>query len=363
VDLPAAADWISITPPPKVMVDCVVRHADGRRERVRKVCPVKSLREAERYEQQLVQAVLYPPPAPPEPKKEVRFGAFVTDRWWPTYPAAAGNAPSTIREKDKHLRGRLLPFFGKMVMDRIGAEDIARFVASLRQRGLAEKTVRNTLTTLRRIFVSAQEWGVIDRLPPLPKVRVPEPTFDFFDEDEVRKLLSSAEGAEERALYLFALHTGCRAGEQLAFEWQDIDWHNRKVRFRRSTTGGHTGPTKGKRERWVPLTSSLHDALQSIRHLRGAHVFCEPDGTPLTLNKLEKRFWSRCRRAGLRRIRWHDLRHTFASHCAMRGIPLRQIQAWLGHSAIHMTMRYAHLVPGSDAELIERLDYRNVMAT
>jgi integrase len=340
-----------------ILVDFVFRHADGRHERVRKVSPVQTIRGAEAYEKQLAAVMLNPPPPPPKPKKDVpTLGAFVKDRWWPTYPGAAGNMPSTVKEKDKHLRVHIVPFFSKMPMDQIKAEKIALFVAGLRGKGLAEKTVRNILSTLRCIFTSAQEWNVLDRVPVLPRVKVPEPSFDFYDDAEVEKLLSSAESEEERTIYLFAIRTGPRAGEQIEFQKTDIDWHNRKVRFRRSTTDGHTGPTKGKKERWVPLTGSLHDALKGIRHLRGPYVFCEADGSPLTLNMLQKRFWRRCERAGLRRIRWHDLRHTFASHCVMRGVPLKQVQEWLGHSTIEMTMRYAHLAPGYGVGLIQSLD-------
>ena len=59
---------------------------------------------------------------------------------------------------------------------------------------------------------------------------------------------------------------------------------------------------------------------------------------------------------GLRQLRWHDLRHSFASQLASRGVPLRRIQEWLGHSTIHVTMRYAHLAPSGDPGLLANLD-------
>jgi integrase len=63
-----------------------------------------------------------------------------------------------------------------------------------------------------------------------------------------------------------------------------------------------------------------------------------------------------CRRAGLRRIRRHDARHSFASQLIAAGVPLLQVQAWLGHSTIEMTMKYAHLAPSDGGELIRALD-------
>ena len=76
------------------------------------------------------------------------------------------------------------------------------------------------------------------------------------------------------------------------------------------------------------------------------------DGKPFTIWQLHERLWSACRRAGPRQIRWHDLGHSCASQLAGAGVPLNQIQHWLAHSTITMTMRYVHLAPGSGADLI-----------
>jgi Cu+-exporting ATPase len=73
-------------------------------------------------------------------------------------------------------------------------------------------------------------------------------------------------------------------------------------------------------------------------------------------DQLHERLWGACRRAGLRKIRWHDCRHSFASQLVMGGTPLRQVQEWLGHSTIQMTMRYSHLSPGGGREFMAALD-------
>jgi integrase len=127
----------------------------------------------------------------------------------------------------------------------------------------------------------------------------------------------------------------------------DIDWHNNLVVFRRSSTRGQVGPTKSGRERKVPMTERLAEALRRMKHLRGKLVFCRADGKPLTLWQLHERLWGACRRAGLREVRWHDLQHTFASQLVSAGVPLRQVQDWLGHSTITMTMLLLALDAGA----------------
>src|SRR4030095_321719 len=105
-------------------------------------------------------------------------------------------------------------------------------------------------------------------------------------------------------------------------------------------------------------------ALRAHRHLRGEFVFCQEDGRMLTDNECKWPLWHACRRAGIRRLGWHVLRHTFASHLVMRGVPLKVVQELMGHASIEMTMRYAHLAPAMHSEAVRLLDsYGNLTAT
>jgi integrase len=238
----------------------------------------------------------------------------------------------------------------------VRGEVVDRLFARFSEQGLCEKTRKNIRATLRRALASAVEWEYLDAVPHLPRIKVPEPRFDFYSPEESQALLVAARSEEERLLFLFALHNGARAGEQLAFEWSDIDWINRKVIFCRSSTRGVVGPTKSGRERHVPLTPMLENALKSHRHLRGKLVFCNADASPYTLWQLHDRLEMTCRRAGLRKVRWHDLRHSFASQLVVKGVPIRQVQEWLGHATVTMTMRYAHLAPNGNNDLIAVLE-------
>ncbi len=95
----------------------------------------------------------------------------------------------------------------------------------------------------------------------------------------------------------------------------------------------------------MPLNDTALAVLEEHRHLRGPLVFCNDDGSMLTKNKAKGPLRRARVRAGITALGWHDLRHTFASHLTMRGVPLKAVQELLGYATIEMTMRYAHLSP------------------
>jgi integrase len=117
-------------------------------------------------------------------------------------------------------------------------------------------------------------------------------------------------------------------------------------------TRGIIGTPKGGRAREVPLSDDAAGALRAHREL----VFAGVDGPLLTSGACKWPLWRACRRAGLRRIGWHVLRHTFASHLVMRGVSIKAIQELLGHASIEMTMRYAHLSPDVRRDAVRLLD-------
>jgi integrase len=266
------------------------------------------------------------------------------------------NKPSTQQDKASILRNHLTPSFGKKRLHDITYAAIQDY-AALKAMKLSKKTVNNHLTVLRRLLVVAKKRGLIQAVPEIEWLKAPDPEFDFLDFEEAERLLAGAEEAEWRTMILVALRTGMRQGEILALRWEDVDLVKGQLSVRRSVTREIITTPKSGRSRDIPLGDEVLAALKAHRHLRGQLVFCTDYGRMLKKNEVKHPLWRATKKAGLRRIGWHTLRHTFASHLAMRGVPLKAVQELLGHATIEMTMRYAHLSPHIPRDAVKLLDH------
>jgi integrase len=151
--------------------------------------------------------------------------------------------------------------------------------------------------------------------------------------------------------------TGLRQGELIALRWEDVDWTGGKLRVRRTYSRGAFGTTKSRRGfRAVPLADRVARELDALSR-RSAYtesddlVFAHPlTGTPLDGSKVGKRFRSAIKRAGVRKVRFHDLRHTFGTRTAAAGVPMRTWQEWMGHRDFATTLIYADYLPDERRE-------------
>ena len=195
-------------------------------------------------------------------------------------------------------------------------------------------------------------------LPKVAWLKAPEPEFDFLDFEESKRLLEAAKAEPEwHAMIMTAVRTGLRIGELRALRWEDVDLVAGRLTVRRSAFKNQG------RKRTVELGLEVLQALKKHRHLRGELVFCTSDGRMLTENECKHPMRRACRRAGLRVIGWHALRHTFASHLVMRGAPLKAVQELLGHADIRMTMRYSHLSPDVKRDAVALLDGHHLVTS
>jgi integrase len=213
---------------------------------------------------------------------------------------------------------------------------------------------------LNVLLKQAVEWGVLDRMPcSIRLVRVPRTDAAFHDFDDYERLLKAAQTIDPRS-YLIALlggEAGLRAGEIVALEWADVDLERRQIRVRHSDWCGELTAPKNGRIRFVGMTERLAAAIRQQRHLRSRRVLCKDDGTPIT----RQGAWSRVRYAAKRAkvpTGVHILRHTFCSHLAMQGAPMRGVQELVGHQSLAMTQRYSHLSPAALDATIRLLENR-----
>jgi integrase len=271
---------------------------------------------------------------------------------------------------DAMQRVHISPAIGKRRVESIKHQDIERLARAMLARGLAPKTVRNVMTFLHSVFALAVKNGWATKNPVADAARPKRrregdanPDLQFLTMPELDAVIGvipdvvvdrDATGPVLRVLILTAGTTGLRQSELLGLRWRDIDTRAHRVRVRNAwVRGEHSGEGKSdlSTRRSVPLSDRLVRALKTWR-LRTVFaddedlVFPHPQiGAPLDRTNVTRRFQSACESAHVRRIRFHDLRHTFATTLAAAGVPLRTIQEYLGHADLKTTQIYAHYAP------------------
>lgn len=290
--------------------------------------------------------------APTPPKK----GYDDIAEYWLKYRAVHKRSrysdESIIR---KHLR----PAFGGQPLNQNWVERVDAFVAE--RVHLHKNTIHHLLTLLISQLRVAHELGWIRQVP-----RIKKPKIKLFDRDyqylrtraEISRFLRAArdEGELAFALYATAVFTGMRQGELAGLRWDDVDFERRIITVRFSWEG----PTKNEETRFVPVLDALLPILREWRlRCSGTLVFPTRDATMYARSArifqetfhrvLEAGQFPKSVRHGKERpyIRFHDLRHTFASHWVMDGGDIFKLQKILGHKSMVMTERYAHLAPNA----------------
>lgn len=294
--------------------------------------------------------------------KTVTFAEFAP-KWFEEY-VVANNKYSEQLKKKQVLSTSLIPFFGKTSISEINGRDIERYKVQQVHLGLKNKTIMNRLLVLNKCLVTAYEWLKLDGAPPKiiwPKWTVPE--IDYLSPEECELLVSRASGIIQEMM-LMALRTGMRQGELKGLQWSSIDWMTRTVAVRHSRDDYQKllVPPKNNRTRYIPLDIDLYTVLYRRKRETG-YVFLAYDGTPFDKNRMNDAIGKVCRQASIRKIGWHTLRHTFASHLAMRGVPLPAIKELMGHANITTTMRYAHVAPSTLRTAIEMLNPKAMITT
>jgi site-specific recombinase XerD len=144
-----------------------------------------------------------------------------------------------------------------------------------------------------------------------------------------------------------ALHTGMRRGEQYGCEWSTVDLDRAIVTIPRAKHGD---------TRHVFLNETAIAAFRTVRQFASDSAFVFGHAYRRKDTKGAREWFAKCvADAGIKKLRWHDLRHTFASRLVMRGVDIRTVQELMGHKTIQITLRYAHLAPQHQLAAVQRL--------
>jgi integrase len=264
---------------------------------------------------------------------------------------------------DNHLK----PFFEGLRLDELTRADCRSFVSHKVEQGkLKPKSINNLLVALGLILKQAGEDGCTVNSPEagIRRVKVPKHEAEWYETAEAEKLLR-ATPKEWRALIGLAVYAGLRQGEILALKWGDVDWTHNRVHVRRNLQRVHklrlvdadaprfAAPKTDAGRRSVPVRPVLRALLEEHKRAWQPNeldlVFASEAGSPVDATNLVNRVYlPAVKRAGLRRIRFHDLRHTFVTYCAAAGVPLAKVGDWVGHSDAKITEIYRHASADSE---------------
>lgn len=308
-------------------------------KRYRKKSPDNSYRGAIAYELLLRQKLARGEPL--QAPKDIPFFKEVALEWLNVY-VQNNNKPSEYINRSYILKSNLIPYFGKKRVHEITTYHIETYKTYLiNKRNLSPKTVNNYLCILSRCLRSAQEWEMISALPKIKLQKVPPQKFDYLTEDEAKQLLSCAKGMWHDMI-LLALQTGLRFGEIIALKWEDINFEQKTLTVNRNIVRGIEGSPKNNKTRIIPLSLCVLYMLKD-RPREYERIFFYKKGKVLKHDYCTDRLREICEAAGLRKIGWHSLRHSFASHLAAKQNSIVAIKDLLGHSDLKTTMRYAHV--------------------
>jgi integrase len=283
---------------------------------------------------------------------------------------------STYERYGDVLRRYVYPTLGSKPIDAIKRGEIRELLLKLYGRGLS----RSTICLIRDVIGGPLSFALDEEIIPsnpasgitkkLQLRRDRKIEIEPLTGEEVSTFLDtcSTHSPEHYAFFLTAFRTGMRLGELLGLQWGDVDFHGRFIRVARSYKLGRLTPTKTGKVRRVDMSDQLLQALkalhvarkrEAIRNGKGEVIetIFHRGGKPMEQNYIRRVFKRLLVKAGLREIRLHDTRHTFASLLLSDGASPVYVKEQLGHSSIQMTVDiYGHLIPSSNREMVNRLD-------
>lgn len=292
-------------------------------------------------------------------------------------------SPETRETNKGHIKNHITPAIGEVLFQKLSVDDIEKLINSMQQKTLpdgtklSDGTIRKIFNLVQTAYKAAQKKELIvknpfDLLDKGSRPRASKSKVDYWTVEEVKKFFSVLEH-RQRILFILAIYTGMRRGEILGLRWKDIDFVNSQIRIRQTLKPRQRVKEGGKNdnaERSITISKYVKSELKKHKNLviqecwsaerefkEDGFVVCQPDGNPISIGNFDK-FWKRViKNTGMRKIRFHDLRHTCASLLLTSGAHPKVVQELLGHSSIKVTLdTYSHLMPNMQSEAVNKLD-------
>jgi integrase len=256
-------------------------------------------------------------------------------------------------------------------INRITTATIEKYITARQIQGMNINTLRKVLVTLGQILSYAVRHKYIDYSPLKDAERPRRQGNDGQGQDVIKILLPSQIKAffdrvgdqKYRMLFMLAIFSGARQGELLGLKWSDVDWKNSQIHIKRTYNNGRFFYTKTRNsDRRVDLGPNVMKELKKwkLGCLKNELdlVFPNKAGYPINYsNMMNRHFFPALKAARLPTIRFHDLRHTYASLLIEQGENIKYIQSQLGHSTPTVTMNvYAHLMKQTNQEAATKLE-------
>lgn len=274
---------------------------------------------------------------------------------------------------DNHIK----PNIGNIPLEKLTTMDLQKLYRTLltkgrverieskeQPKGLSAKTVRN----INQVISSALDLAVAQKIIPsnptdaceLPKVEHRE--MQTIPEEQLQAFLAEAKATGVYEMYYIELATGLRRGELLGLKWQDIDWKNGIIKVRRQIArmDGQIveAPLKTKNSyRTVTISPQAIEVLKQQRaNTHDQYVFPSPNGGPISPDSVNNTLKRVLARAGIPKVRFHDLRHTFATIALQNGVDIKTVSGMLGHFSAGFTLdTYAHVTTSAQKEAAQTM--------
>jgi len=311
----------------------------------------------------------------PLPSERLTVAAFLV-RWLATIKPAL--RPNTYRRYEQFVRMHISPALGRITLTKLTPDQLQELYAAKLEAGLSPTTVRHLHAAAHKALKQATRWGLVARnVATVVEVpRMVRHEMATLTPEEAQRVIEAARGERLGAVYTLALTTGMRRGELLGLRWRDVDLERGAVQVRASLQWTKEGPAfaepKTERSRrQITLAKIAIDTLRAHRLAQAEErlrrgpawedndlVFANEVGRPVYPNNMVRRsFEPLLKRAGVRRVRFHDLRHSAATLLLAEGVHPKIVSEMLGHSQIAMTLDlYSHVTPTMQRQAADAMD-------